>query len=91
MEEGSMPEENGSLAIDFEGVSEPWQVYELSDGTRLRMRVIPSSIRREEGRFDQTGNPVYLVDYQVIIGVISSPDSLRKPAESPHEHPHEKL
>lgn len=46
--------------IDFEATEEPWIVYELSDGTKLKFRTSIVSIVRSN-QHDEHGSPYYFV------------------------------
>ena len=61
-----------AILVDFDTKAEPWATYELSDGTVIKMRVIPNSISRLEGEFDSGGSPAYAIQTTVSIRVVSS-------------------
>jgi hypothetical protein len=44
--------------VDFEPIKEPWNIYELRDGTKLRIRTIVFNVMPTD-RFDEIGKPVY--------------------------------
>jgi len=58
-------------------VEEPWNVYELADGTTLRIKVVVSEIIRLNGEFTPDGDPVYLVKSSNIVST-EAPDKLRR-------------
>ncbi len=62
--------------VDFEAKSEPWEIYELADGTVLKIRSILTSVLRIEGEYDQGGNPIYVVSTQNIVQA-NAPKKLR--------------
>jgi hypothetical protein len=45
----------------------------LDDGTILNIKATPQEVSRVENRFDQSGNPIYVVKSNNIINVHSSP------------------
>ncbi len=45
----------------------------LDDGTILNIKATPQEVVRVENRFDQSGNPIYVVKSNNIINVHSSP------------------
>ena len=47
--------------IDFEIEKEGWNIYNLKDGTKLKMKSVVSSIVRLEDYKEDTGDPIYLV------------------------------
>jgi len=58
-------------------VEEPWNVYELTDGTTLRIKVVVSEIIRLDGQFTPDGDPVYLVKSSNIVST-EAPDEMRQ-------------
>jgi hypothetical protein len=53
----------GNLKIlDFKVVSEPWNEYKLADGTTLRVKVVVSSVLKENGeKFALSHTPLFSV------------------------------
>jgi hypothetical protein len=73
-----------ALSIDFKPVEEYWNIYELADGTRLRVRTSIARCERpldpqgEEFLYRPTGEPIYGVEFSVEINFDFSEDVLRK-------------
>ena len=53
-------------------------IYQLADGTELRMRLIVTDIVMIPGEWDNDGNPVYVAKSQNIM-VAKCPDHLKRP------------
>ena len=65
--------------LEFESKVEGWSRYTLEDGTAVNMKVLLLDVVRIEGEYDDTGNPVYQVQVQYIMG-IQAADNLKKKA-----------
>jgi len=76
-----------AVNVDFEAKSEPWVMYELSDGSVLKVRTLVTGIMRLEGEHDAGGNPLYTVSTQVVIRVVSAPKEIRGPPTTPSSLP----
>jgi len=63
--------------LSFQSTREYWNEYLLDDGTVLRLKAVATEIFRIEGKYDQEGNPMYLLKSQNVI-VVSAPDQLRQ-------------
>ena len=57
-------------------VKEDWNLYQLHDGSEVRMRTVVSEIFKVRGEFDREGNPVYVVRSSNVM-VVKAPDNLR--------------
>lgn len=51
--------------VDFIAKSEPWCVYELEDGTIIRVRIVLTKII-DEGKKTDAGHPLYQLAFQQI-------------------------
>jgi len=51
--------------LKFEAKNEPWNEYELDDGTKVFLKMIPLQISRTKF-FDMYGDPIYWVNHQVL-------------------------
>ncbi len=54
--------------IDFEVSNEPWNVYELSDGSRLRARLVLLNVLNT-GQYDDLGKPIYQTVHTTLFAV----------------------
>lgn len=72
-------ERRSGTALGFEVHKEPWNTYQVSDGTKLRIRIVLRDVRRV-----MDGNvPIYVPDARTIIAVICAPALKGTPAASP--------
>ncbi|MDD9813688.1 MAG: hypothetical protein OXU37_05425 [Thaumarchaeota archaeon] len=63
-------ERRGSTSLDFEVLKEPWNLYHVSDGSKLRIRIVLKDVRRVV-----KGNvPEYFPTAYVMIVVICAPE-----------------
>ena len=67
--------------VEVNQAQEQWNHYLLDDGSVLKIKLVATSVLKVHNRFDQEGNPVYLVKSTNIINV-SSPENLKKPKGS---------
>ena len=72
-----------AIELDFKTKKEEWNEYEVIDGTTIRVKLVTSNIVRVQNRYDDEGNPIYLVKSTNVVGV-SVPDNLKK--EGPQLH-----
>lgn len=56
---------------------EPWNTYDLNDGTKIKTKSVLAQVYRIEELYDSIGRPIYLFTKQTITS-ITSPDGLRK-------------
>jgi hypothetical protein len=64
--------------VDVRDSKEQWNIYELADGTVLRLKPVVSEIWRIIGAHDAEGNPQYLTK-ATIVTALTVRDDLRKP------------
>lgn len=55
--------------VEFRTKDEPWAVYELADGYKLRLKLVVSNVFRTEQK-DPDGNPLYLVRSTNVMTVV---------------------
>lgn len=74
--------------IDFSVVSEGWNEYTLSDGTRMKIKLVVHGVVRTEDHDPMTGDPVYAVKTQNVLHVMA-PEELKKlpQGQKPPEKP----
>lgn len=63
--------------MDVVRADERWNVYELDDGSVIKLRAIVSEIWRVEGESDQLGNPVYVIKSQNVTDV-TTPENVKR-------------
>jgi hypothetical protein len=65
-------------AITVESANEPWAQFSLEDGTQVKAKLVLLDVVRLEGEYnDASGDPVYLMQFQQIIGVVA-PEALKR-------------
>ena len=65
------------VEVDVEESTERWSSVRLADGSRIRLKASVLTVVRLDDRFDNDGNPVYMVKSTNLLSV-NSPDSIRK-------------
>lgn len=63
--------------VPFQVGGEHWNEYLCDDGSVLRMKVVTTEIFRVDGRYDNEGNPTYVVKSTNVL-TVSAPDKLRR-------------
>lgn len=75
---------NGKLVeaerINVEASNESWNIYELEDGSELRVKLVLASVLRIKDEYSKTGEPVYVIKTETVIDP-RVPDELVKPME----------
>jgi len=66
-----------ALDMDFKSVKEDWNEYQINDGTIIRMKVVVTNIAKLTDKYDNDGNPIYVVKSSNVLAV-SAPEKLRK-------------
>ena len=64
------------IELDFEVIKEPWNKYNLMDGSNLKMRFILLKVRRTMA---QQGKPNYSIKSRNDVEAYNVPDNLRGP------------
>ena len=70
-------QEVDGIEVRSKSVTEDWNEYDLEDGSTLRLKVFISDILRLQDKYDQEGNPIYIVKSGNIV-VVKAPDNLKK-------------
>ncbi len=65
------------LDMDFKSIKEDWNEYQINDGTIVRMKVVVTNIAKVTDKYDNEGNPVYIVKSSNVLA-ISAPEKLKK-------------
>jgi len=65
------------LDMDFKSIKEDWNEYQINDGTIVRMKVVVVNIAKLTDKYDNEGNPVYIVKTSNVLA-ISAPEKLKK-------------
>ena len=64
--------------VEFEPSSEPFSQYKLADGTTVKVKLVLLDAVRAENEYNDNGDPIYLFQFQQIIGVLTPPELKRK-------------
>lgn len=72
------------VEMDFKA-KEEWSIVEVSDGTIIRMKPVPTIVVKVVDQYDPAGNPVYTVQTSNVMAV-SAPEELKKGAGHPKGH-----
>ena len=63
--------------VEFQTRKEDWNEYQLMDGSVIKMKLIVGSIFRVPEKYDDEGNPIYVVRSKNVL-MVRSPDNLKK-------------
>ncbi len=66
-------------SVEFTTQGEQWTVYNLADGSLMRVKLVMMDVARLDDEFNQNGDPIYMFSAQQVIAVTANP-SLRKKA-----------
>jgi len=64
--------------VDFENEKEHWNVYKLSDGSTLKVKLVLVNVVRSRDQYDPLGNPIYGITSQNIIKVLNVPEKFKR-------------
>ena len=64
--------------VDFENEKEEWNVYKLSDGSTLKVKLVLVNVVRSRDKYDPLGNPIYGITSQNIVKVLNVPAKLKR-------------
>ena len=64
--------------VDFENEKEQWNVYKLSDGTTLKVKLVLVNVVRSRDQYDPLGNPIYGITSQNVIKILNVPEKLSR-------------
>lgn len=59
-----------SKDVAFTAPAEPWTIYELEDGTRIKLRPILKSVSLSGKTNPATGLPVYDLQYDMVLAIV---------------------
>jgi hypothetical protein len=69
--------------VPIQKAAECFNEYELEDGSVLKVKTVAMSIMRVEGQFTPDGSPIYLVNINPAVIVVSSKIVAPQPAPAP--------
>ena len=64
--------------VDFKVQKEDWVYYQLSDGSRMRFKLVARMVFQSKTRTDEKGRTLYAVDIEPIMALASFPETLRR-------------
>jgi hypothetical protein len=71
-----------SKDLDFKELEEYWNVYQLSDGTKLKVKLIVRGVKRLN-QYEPDGTPVYLINSMNVVRAVDIPPEVKaKPKKS---------
>jgi hypothetical protein len=71
-----------SKDLDFKELEEYWNVYQLSDGTKLKVKLIVRGVKRLN-QYEPDGTPVYLINSMNVVRAFDIPPEVKaKPKKS---------
>jgi hypothetical protein len=68
--------------LDFEEKEEHWNVYKLSDGTTLKVKLVLTGVKRLK-KYNPDGLPIYVISSQNIVRAVNVPKELRAKQKEP--------
>lgn len=72
--------------VDFVEEKEDWNVYKLSDGTTLKVKLVLTGVKRLK-KWNPDGTPIYVINSQNIVRVVNVPKELKAKAKEPSFKP----
>ena len=71
-----------SADLDFEEQEEHWNVYKLSDGTKLKVKLVLRGVKRLN-QYEPDGTPVYVINSMNVVRAVDVPTGVKaKPKKS---------
>jgi hypothetical protein len=71
-----------SVDIDFDEEEEFWNVYRLSDGSTLKVKLVLRGVKRLK-RYEPDGTPIYVINSINVVRAVDVPQELKaKPKKS---------
>jgi hypothetical protein len=68
--------------IPFQTGGEHWNEYLVEDGSIIRAKLVATEVIRVDGRYDEQGNPMYVMHTTQVLWV-DSPHELRREEGQP--------
>ena len=70
------------MDIDFKELEEHWNVYQLSDGTKLKVKLILRGVKRLN-QYEPDGIPIYVINSINVVRAVEIPPEVKaKPKKS---------
>ena len=71
------------VPLGFEVLEEPWNEYMLSDGTKLRQKLVLTYVAKIAGAYDQLGRPIYQPAFNLAFSVVAPKELRGQPSIPP--------
>ncbi len=69
------------IDVDFSEEQESWNIYKLSDGTTMKVKLVLRGVKRLK-RYSPDGNPIYIIQTQNVVRTLNIPKEIKaKPKE----------
>ena len=72
--------------VDFTEEKEHWNIYTLSDGTTLKVKLILQGVKRLK-RYNPDRTPIYVIQSQNIVRTVNIPEELKEQTKEPSFKP----
>ncbi|MDO8662693.1 MAG: hypothetical protein Q7K98_05690 [Candidatus Omnitrophota bacterium] len=72
-------EEMEATPVDINQTNEYWNQYLLDDGTVVKIKLVATKVLRVDSKYDNEGNPLYVIQ-STNITAVNSPDNLKRKA-----------
>jgi hypothetical protein len=72
--------------VDFVEEKEGWNVYRLSDGSTLKVKLVLTGVKRLK-KWNPDGTPIYVINSQNIVRVVNVPKELKAKLKEPTFRP----
>jgi hypothetical protein len=71
--------------VNFDIIAENWQVYDLADGSTMRMKHTLVEVLRLNSEHNPNGDPIYICQHNTIINTSNIPEHFKIPPSKPPE------
>jgi GTP:adenosylcobinamide-phosphate guanylyltransferase len=68
--------------IDFKEQEEQWNIYKLSDGTTLKVKLVLTGVKRLN-KYSEDGEPIYLIRSNNVVRTVNTPQELKMRYKEP--------
>ncbi|GAG20519.1 unnamed protein product [marine sediment metagenome] len=72
------PNEVEADPIEIVTATEPWCIYELADGTKIKVKHVLGAIFRAKNEFTDSNEPLYIIRSQNVVVPFEVPEDLKR-------------
>ena len=72
------PNEVEADPIEVVDTNEPWCVYELADGTKLKIKHVLGAVFRAREQFTDSNEPLYIIRSSTVVVPFEVPENLKR-------------